>query len=196
MKTNVSICALLAICACSSEDSVDATIDAGTTRDASMITDANMTDIDSGTVNGPTVEVGTGRDMFEPVTEGQMIAPFLGPQGTGQCMGFHIWGAARTVGLDRTVMIRYQILDADDRSVRADQMRNNLLEPTGTDAFVIYGLSPPIDDCCAVENQAVIMRIEITDQFGMSGSDEVTIMAGVCRNAAGAPICGTPMNCP
>ena len=49
-----------------------------------------MTVTDSGVGGGPLLELGTGNQIFEPLTNGQGLTIIAGPQG-----GFHLWAAAR-----------------------------------------------------------------------------------------------------
>ncbi len=141
---------------------------------------------DGGTASGPTVQIGTGLDRFEALTEDQVLPLQVGPQGGGRIEGYHIYSAVRVKGYaSDNLLATFQILDAN-RQIQAEQARQfPRLQPDG-DAFVAYAVAPRVMDCCVVENQPVYLRVEVEDTNGLTGSDEMRVVAG--------PICEDPEN--
>lgn len=158
---------------------------------------ANLNDASGGAINdagddggaGDSVEVGTGRDQYESLADGETVEIVLGPQGGGRVNGYHIWGGLKVVGFQpERARVSFTILDASTRELRASQTRVVTLEPS-SDGFVAYGLAPRIMDCCDVEGRSVIMRGEIEDAAGKRGSDERVVRASTCVTGSGAPLC-------
>lgn len=179
------LCVLLALLGCS-ETAVpieDASVsgDSGVARDGGLA-DSGSSSGDAGATR--TVEIGTGTTGFEPITEGQTLPLLAGPQGGGRNYGYNLSFALRVRGYNpRGIAITYRTLLASNREVQAEQMLVYDLVRQG-DAYVIYGSAPQIMDCCAVEDLDVIMRAEVMDADGLSGSDERRVHAG--------PVCAAP----
>lgn len=165
---------LALLAACSSEPGEDdagddAGVDPG--MDAGGETDGGMT--------GPIVRIGTGQDMFQPLTENQMVELSQGTQGGGRLEGYHIWSAVRVKGFNPSqALVEFRIID-ETGTVQAQQERLLSLQPTGEfhDAF---GIAPRIMDCCAVADKPVTMAVQIEDMDGLTGTDEISVMAGPC----------------
>lgn len=193
MKTR---CATLAILlslgsGCSSDPDGGGADASSPGQDASALDAATPGDGGSGGDGGAPrpVEVGTGRDSFEVLVEGQEVALSVGPQGGGRMMGYHVWMGLRARGVNPTgVRATYTILGATTRDLHAEQTRLFNLEPSG-DAFVSYGIAPRIIDCCLVENQDVLLRVEITDADGVTAEDERRVHAGACLDRDQRRIC-------
>lgn len=174
----LGLCWLLLPLACSAQR-VDS--DAGTTP-----VDSGALGVDGGfapdqgvsvDASGPRCEVGTGVDLFEAVTEDQVVALSLGPQGGGRYSGYHIWSSVRASGVSpQRALVRFKLLMADTRTEIGRQERQFNLEPNGEN-FVAYGVAPWIDDCCPVRNQPVLMQVELQDQNGLSCTDERRVRA-------------------
>lgn len=154
--------------------------------DASAIDGGTTTGGDGGVATGPTVQIGTGLDRFESLTEDQVLPLQVGPQGGGRIEGYHIFSAVRVKGYaTNNLLATFRILDAN-RQVQAEQARQfPRLQPDG-DAFVAYAVAPRVMDCCVVENQPVYLSVEVEDTNGLTGSDEMRVVAG--------PICEDPEN--
>lgn len=165
--------ALLVACSSEPEDDDGGPMDAGidSNMDATARTD--------GGPDGPTVEIGTGQDMFEPLTENQVVELSQGAQGGGRMLGYHIWSGVRVKGFNpRQAIVEFSLIDDTD-TVQALQERLLSLQPTGEfhDAF---GIAPRIMDCCALANKPVRMVVRVEDMDGLTGMDEITVMAGPC----------------
>lgn len=176
---------LLVLSGCSgtavSIDDASVSADSGVGRDGS-VADSGSSSGDAGAVR--TVEIGTGTTGFEPIAEGQTLPLLAGPQGGGRNYGYNLSFALRLRGYNpRGIAITYQTLVASSHEVQATQMLVYDLVRQG-DAYVIYGSAPQIMDCCAVEDLDVIMRAEVMDADGLTGSDERRIHAG--------PVCASP----
>jgi len=154
--------------------------------DAATIDGGTATGSDGGTASGPTVQIGTGLDRFEALSEDQVLPLQVGPQGGGRIEGYHIYSAVRVKGYaTNNLLATFRILDAN-RQVQAEQARQfPRLQPEG-DAFVAYAVAPRVMDCCVVENQPVYLSVEVEDINGLTGSDEMRVVAG--------PICEDPEN--
>ncbi|MCC7381196.1 MAG: hypothetical protein IT384_05165 [Deltaproteobacteria bacterium] len=138
-----------------------------------------------------TVEIGTGADMFEPIAEGQEVEIILGPQGGGRNRGYHIWHALRARGVEPGgAEATFRTYLAADRSEVATQTRRVDLQSLGG-ALVFFGAAPQIEDCCLVEGQDLIMRVELLDANGLALSDERRVRASpACSDGVtGASIC-------
>jgi len=140
---------------------------------------------DGGEVSA-SVEIGTGIDRFEPITEDQVLPLDVGPQGGGRFEGYHIYSAVKVRGYaHQNLLATFRILD-DARDVQAEQSRNfRILQPDG-DAYVAYAVAPRLMDCCVVEDQPIYLSVEVTDSNGLTGSDERRVRAG--------PLCEDPEN--
>lgn len=141
---------------------------------------------------GPTVEIGTGLDRFEPIAEGDTLPLEVGPQGGGRYEGYHIYSAVRVQGYSPTnLLATFRILDADG-NVQAEQARSfRRLQPDG-DAFVAFAVAPRLMDCCEVEGEPVILAVEVEDEDGLTGADERRVMAGeLCEDpeSPGTSLC-------
>src|SRR5262245_4347424 len=86
LGTLLAATAAVAIAACSGN--------AGSTTDAGV----GPGGMDAHTGTSTTVEVGTGEDMFVPLTTDEMVELTRGPQGGGRTMGHHVWSGVRTTG--------------------------------------------------------------------------------------------------
>lgn len=161
--------------ACGSSDPIGATPDVGF-----------MVGPDGGTVPARTVEIGTGLDRFEALSEDQLLPLQVGPQGGGRFDGYHIYASVRVRGYaSDDLLATFRILSAD-RQVQAEQARRfPRLQPEG-EAFVAYAVAPRLMDCCEVENKTVYLSVEVQDTNGETGMAEQRVVAG--------PICEDPEN--
>lgn len=150
--------------------------------------------IDLGFVDGAVpnpVEVGTGVDGFVPLADGQLIELSQGPQGGGRLMGFHIWGAVRVRGFAaQGTLVRFRYLSLPDRAAIGIQERMVTLQPEG-DALIAYGFATRLNDCCAILDQRIVMRVEVEDRNGLAGADEreVTTPGACIDNTTQQDVC-------
>jgi hypothetical protein len=178
----VAACVSATACACGSSSG-------RTSPDASLGQDAQPI-VDAAVKTSTSVSVGTGKDAYQALNEGQMVSLTEGPQGGGRYMGYHIWSGVSTKGFDPSaVTVDVAILDAMNSAVLAHEARLIPLERNG-DTFVAYGIAPRISDCCLAESKPVTLRAHVTDRNGLMGSDQKTVIAGPCLNmATGARVC-------
>lgn len=169
-----------------------ATEDAGTGEDATVAPDAtalpDATPSDSGASTG-LVEIGTGRDHFEPLVTGQTVIPAAGPQGGGSAFGYNLVYAVRVHGMNPSAAnLTFITYLASDHSEQARMSLTFDLQPDGSN-YVFFGGGPPLRECCDVDNLDVIMRAEVTDVNGVSGADERLVHVGDCLDPGtdGAP---------
>ncbi|MBI2375479.1 MAG: hypothetical protein HYV07_15900 [Deltaproteobacteria bacterium] len=162
--------------------------------DAAVSADAEMRSLDAATIEGdaalgPSVEVGTGFEAFEPLPE--VIPLSLGPQGGGRIEGYHIWGAVRTKGVEPNgLRVLFMILDAETRSAHARTERLVDLQPVGDGRFVAYGFAPRLHDCCLVRGTSILIHAQVIDSKGGTAWDEKEALAEpVCADSTGADIC-------
>lgn len=146
-------------------------------------------EVDAG---APTVEIGTGLDQFQPIVEDQVLPLQVGPQGGGRFEGYHIFAAVRVTGMDPVELLAtFQIL-SEAGAVEAEQSRQfPRLQPEG-DAYVAFAVAPRLADCCQVEDAPIILRVEVTDRAGRTGSDARRVRAGpMCedQDQPGASVC-------
>jgi hypothetical protein len=119
---------------------------------------------------GPTVELGTGTDHFEPLVEGQKLIFNLGPQGGGRFGGYNIWGGVRATGvMPQGAMLTYT-LTSTAGDVLAASMRQTTLIPDGSD-FVAYAISVVLNDCCKAAARDLTLRLDFMDAGGVTRSD-------------------------
>lgn len=184
-KLSLLLLAALTMVACSDSgpEDTDAQIDVDLGEDAGepiVIEDAEAR----------TTEIGTGADVFEMLTAGQDVVLTQGPQGGGRWGGFHIWHAVRTLGLDhRGITMRFETRLASTNEVLASQERRANLVSDGTGHFIAYGIAPAFPDCCKAAGNDVVMAVQLTDASGRTGSDELVVHAGVCRDFSGLDLC-------
>jgi hypothetical protein len=152
-------------------------------RDASE-EDASETDAEQ---PGAKIEVGTGSDQFTPLVEGQTVEFTPGFQGGGRYMGFHIYTGARAWDLNPdAASIDFIVLLASDRSElgRTNWVTN--FRPTTSDAYEIWGGTPRLNDCCLAVGQPLILRVEVLDADGVSGSGEIEVLGdAMCDDFTG-----------
>lgn len=167
-------------------------------RDGGIGADAQVSRADAGArdalepldaTGSLSIVAGTGRDRFEPLADGGKIELTVGPQGGGRMYGYHIWTGARMEGGSPAgVMIEVSILEGATRAMQSRERRLATLMPDGT-GFVVYGMAPRLEDCCAIAEKAVIIRVAIQDREGRSGEDERSGMAGRCLDRDGVNVC-------
>jgi len=135
--------------------------------------------------------LGTGETGFMPVTEGQVLALILGPQGTGRLGGYHIWGGLETRGLDASnrVNLKFTLVKQLDGQLVTNSEWNKMLQPAQTGAQ-FYALPLIVRDCCSARGELLEMSATATDQNGISVTSSTTIQAGSrCSDAEGNDIC-------
>ena len=160
-------------------------------------TDSELPDSGSGGSTGgngstsASLVLGTGETAFAPVTEGQVLALILGPQGTGRLGGYHIWGGLEARGLDASnrVNLKFTLVKKLDGQLMTNSEWNKMLQPAQTGAQ-FYALPLIVRDCCSARGELLEMRATATDQNGISVTSSVTIQAGSrCSDAEGNDIC-------
>ncbi len=141
---------------------------------------------DGGVMN---VEIGTGVEAFEALTEGEMIPIQLGPQGGGQYGGFHVWHAVRVHDLDPTdITLNFRVyLASTNEEIASQERRADLLPSSG--GWIAYGIAPPFTDCCLAEDHDIVMTVLVTDSTGKTGSDRRTVHAELCKDFSGVSVC-------
>ena len=140
---------------------------------------------DAGTMQR--IELGTGFARYRPLTDGQEVELSRGPQGGGRWGGFHVWHAATLNGYNPHVTeLVFRTYLADDLTLVATSTRSFNLEYV-EDRYVVAGVAPPIADCCLAQNRELIMRVDVKDRDGRTGSDERRVRAGVCAEMSGGP---------
>lgn len=147
---------------------------------------------DGGEVVPVTLEVGTGREGYEPLEAGQEVPLVRGEQAGGRLNGFHVFmGLALTgVAADEVELVRFRILDADGQ-LRAEVSRfGDRAGFLGEDGvrIVVAGVQPRIDDCCAVEASDVTLEASARLADGEMLVDSVDVRTGLCDDA-GVLVC-------
>lgn len=166
---------LLVIAACG--DGPPAFPDANGFPDALFLEDAGIP---------PSIEIGTGVVSFIPLTEGQAVEIFRGPQGGGRTGGYHIWHAARIHGVDpHAADLIFKTLLPTGEEIASNARTENLQYMDG--AYVVAGVAPALSDCCHAANADVVMRVEIRDRNGVTAQDQRLVHAGDCLLGAGGP---------
>ncbi|MBI4816542.1 MAG: hypothetical protein HY791_09790 [Deltaproteobacteria bacterium] len=192
MRWVVIVC--LGLGACAETTECASPVDCARPADAGSNQDATVTSFDGGWSDAgeaKVVEVGTGYERFEELTEDQEIRLTLGPQGGGPIEGYHIWSAVRTSGLEPGgLRVLFTILDAETRSVHARTERLVDLQPTADGRFVAYGFAPRLHDCCVVRGTSILMHAEVIDSGGMAAWDEKRVRAAaMCSDGQGGDVC-------
>lgn len=169
----------------------DASDPADATGNDGSFGDANLED-DAG-ILGPHVRVGTGQDTFERLNPSDRVEFFMGPQSNGDPIGgFHIWGAVRGEGIDPVgTTVGFAVLSQDGtQMLGASATRRVTLLPDGTGGHQGYGFPAILDDCCAVRDRPLVLRVTVTDGAQMVFSDEIEVLgAAACRTGAGTNVC-------
>lgn len=175
-----------AACGGESGDSSEGPADAG--GSGVLHSDAGGLAPDGGSSSN--VTAGTGIDMFEPLTAGQTLHMIEGPQGGGRTQGYHIWAAARAVGIDpRGVKVTIEWLIHPSRTSLGLTQRMINLAPNG-DGFAIWAVAVPFSDCCLAKNADLILRARIEGSSGLSGGDEIQVRGGPgCYTPSGVDLC-------
>jgi hypothetical protein len=162
---------VLAACG-ESTSTTDASAGDGAAQDATAIADASTRDADTEEDAGiiRVLEIGTGENAFEPLSEGQEIVLNRGPQGGSRYYGFHVWVGAKTTELDpQGVHMTFTIKTNDE--LRGESPYTENLDDVGGGAFAKWGLRVLLDDCCLVEGQMLTMTLVMTDRHGVSATD-------------------------
>jgi len=128
---------------------------------------------------GPLIEVGTGTQMFEAVQAGGRVPFILGPQGGGSQGGYHLWMAFRTKDFrPDNIMLSVYLLGASDRRTIVNMSNQLTLPSLGGGYYGLTGIRMMPPDCCAVVDEPMIMRVELTDGTGLNGVGELMILGG------------------
>lgn len=188
----VGVCATILLLGCGSGEGDPTPADSGLGSEDGGSGDAGPIDLGfvDGSVPNP-VEVGTGVDGFVPLRDGQLIEVSQGPQGGGRLMGFHIWGAVRVRGFAaQGALVRFRYLALPSRAAIGIQERMVTLQPEG-DTLVAYGFATRLNDCCAILDQRIVMRVEVQDRNGLMGADEreVTTPSACVDNTTQQDVC-------
>ena len=154
-------------------DSGGAAEDAGNGADTGPDGDAGS--------SGPTVQMGTGLDMYVPLTMGEVVLLVQGPQGGGgRFGGFHIWGGIESDGFNPdAATLDLFVLRASDRMEMAKlEGRIVNLQASGSGTHVAHSIAMILDDCCLVVDEDIIMRVELVDADGLRGENEIQVRGG------------------
>lgn len=111
------------------------------------------------------VEIGTGAEAFEPLSDGQTLPIIAGPQG-----GFHLWAAARVrEPIDpENLSLRFRVLL--DGGTQSDNTWKLSLVQNG-DAWEWFALTEVLSNPDAVRGKEVEFRLDVTDTAGRTASD-------------------------
>lgn len=143
--------------------------------------------------SGPRVQVGTGQDAFESLSDGDPVAFFLGPQTSGDPLGgYHVWGAVRGEGLNPAgAAVGFELLDRSSSEVLgASATRRINLVSDGAGGQVAYGFPTILADCCAVRGRALRFRVQVVDGDQRSFSDELDVVgASDCLDLERQSVC-------
>lgn len=161
--------------------------DAASPQDAGALDGA----VDSGILPDPGVEIGTGRNDFVELTEGDLVEIDRGFQGGGRFGGYHIFHSVRITGL-RFQELRLLSLEVETSTGaslgRLD--RNPEFFPDTPDAMgrrSVAGLNPPLVDCCLAAGQTVLMRAIAETLDGEIYTDERRVMGSRCPGDTAMP---------
>lgn len=140
------------------------------------------------TIVTPELQVGTGKDAFVALGDGDTIELFHGPQG-----GTHLWGALRAKGLgDGDFEVQYAITSADGTNQLSTQ--TYLITPLANGDWREWaGLVGFVPEPSAVIGREVALSIAVKDANGyvLEGSHRVKVVDGAANNGLDGGI-GTP----
>ncbi|MCK6545295.1 hypothetical protein L6R52_05455 [Myxococcota bacterium] len=159
----------------------DASVRDASTPDAA-IRDAAIRDAASSFV-----ELGTGDDAYEPLTDGQLIELVRGPQGGEPLYGFHVWAGLRAVGFEpESIDVAFTTdVEATGERLATSNYQVNLERAKDGDGWVTFGLRMILSDCCKATRAGLVLRVMIADARGQTGEDERRVVGGLCN--AGLP---------
>lgn len=130
--------------------------------------------------SGPTVmedggvvkllELGTGTQVFMPLTDGQGVTVIAGPQG-----GFHIWASARVQPPMQPMQLSFRVkvkLGANELSstdYKVNAVKNGRY-------FEWYAMTALVPDPADVRGKPTIVELIATDSAGRTASDVRTVV--------------------
>jgi hypothetical protein len=145
----------------------------------------------------PTAIIGTGVFAFVPIADGDRVPIIHGPQG-----GHHIWGSVRARNVDPSALrARFTLFDGASGSVVNTVDGVIDLSPIGSEATLAEPAPPGgpdgwgeylgsfvyVPNPCTIDERAVRMRVDVTDDSGRTCGDEHRFIA-TCRGACQCPL--------
>ena len=128
-----------------------------------------MTVTDAGPT-APLLELGTGSQSFEPLTDGQGLTIIAGPQG-----GFHLWAAARVSPPMNPMLISFRVkvkLGANELS-STDYKVNAVKNGAYSEWYAMTALVP---DPAEVRGKSTTIELTATDSTGRTATDSRTVV--------------------
>lgn len=156
-RTSVVVTSLAVLAACSPPTITLPDIDAGPT-----------TTEDGGAL--PLLEVGTGTQSFERLTDGQSARVIAGPQG-----GFHIWASARIrAPLDpKLIRLTVKVLFEGGQLTSTDY---RVTMVPNRSYFEWYAMTALVPDPAIVMGKPTTLELIATDSAGRTATDSRTVM--------------------
>jgi hypothetical protein len=149
-------------------------------------TASETTAVDAGPVAAPELQLGTGKDSFEPLAEGQTVELIHGPQG-----GWHIWGSLRARGLASPLTVVYAVALADTGEVLSSTTYE--IEPLAAGSWSLWaGLIGYVPEPERVAKQPVALSMQVTDARGVQLGATQRVVAGDLPNCPTEPMPGNP----
>jgi len=128
-----------------------------------------MTTEDGGAL--PLLELGTGTQSFERLSDGQSARVIAGPQG-----GFHLWAAARIrAPLDpKLIRLSVTVRLVDGPFLTSTDYRVTMVK--NRSFFEWYAMTALVPDPAEVMGKRVTMELTATDSAGRSATDSRTVV--------------------
>jgi hypothetical protein len=114
------------------------------------------------------IEIGSGAEAYEPVSDGGPIRIIEGPQGGGRYYGYHVWVAALESGMNPTDMqFAWSVKDPADALLLGSSSYYANLSPLG-DRYAAWGMRLILMDCCRAARHRLEIALTATAADGTS----------------------------
>jgi hypothetical protein len=126
----------------------------------------------------PWIELGTGTEAFEPLTEGQTVPIIAGPQG-----GYHVWGALQAGGFSPKGVTMHFTLEQGGQVLGEASYLDDLFRAAPADPWSYTRVAVVLleNDPAAVMPGGATLKLVVTPAKGAPLTDEIGIDPVCCQ---------------
>jgi hypothetical protein len=131
-----------------------------------------------GAGGAPWLELGTGTEAFEPLTEGQTVPIIAGPQG-----GYHVWGALQAGGFSPKGVTMHFTLEQGGQVIAEASYLDDLFRTAPTEPWSYTRVAVVLleNDPAVVMPGGATLKLVVTPARGEALSDEIGIDPVCCE---------------
>ena len=133
---------------------------------------------EGGAGGAPWLELGTGTEAFEPLTEGQPVPIIAGPQG-----GYHVWGALQAGGFAPQGVMMHFTLEKGGQVIAEASYLDDLFRVAPTDPWSYTRVAVVLleNDPGVVMPGGATLKLVVTPARGEPLTDEIGIDPVCCQ---------------